>query len=55
MTRIAGLLTRIYGPSRGRTAFFNFTAFHDGIGARPLEGFVGPEDVAHPLQAVKTR
>lgn len=32
----------------GNTAFFNFTASHDGIGVRPLEGVL-PDEVLHGL------
>ena len=37
-----------------RTAFFNFTASHDGIGVRPLEGIVSQEAIEHLMQVVKT-
>ena len=36
-----------------RTAFLNFTASHDGIGVRPLEGIVAPHDIEHLIQVVK--
>lgn len=36
-----------------RTAFFNFTASHDGIGVRPLEGIVPPEDIEKLIEIVK--
>jgi len=29
-----------------QTTFFNFTASHDGIGVRPVEGILAPEEVA---------
>lgn len=29
-----------------QTSFFNFTASHDGIGVRPVEGILAPEEVA---------
>lgn len=32
-------------PISDQTTFFNFTASHDGIGVRPLEGIVSAEDV----------
>ena len=35
------------------TTFFNFTASHDGIGVRPLEGILPPEEVALLIEAVK--
>jgi len=36
-----------------RTAFFNFTASHDGIGVRPLEGIVPDEDITRLIAVVK--
>lgn len=42
-------------PAPEGCTFFNFTASHDGIGVRPLEGLV-PEERIHQLaQAVKKR
>ena len=38
-------------PDRGMT-FFNFTASHDGIGVRPLEGIVPPERIESLAQRV---
>jgi sucrose phosphorylase len=35
------------------TTYFNFLASHDGIGLRPLEGLVPPEDVASLVKACK--
>ncbi len=35
-----------------RTAFFNFTASHDGIGVRPLEGLVASRDIERLMQVV---
>lgn len=32
-------------PPSAQTAFFNFTASHDGIGVRPLEGIVPPSQI----------
>jgi len=37
------------------TTFFNFTASHDGIGVRPLEGLVSNERIEHLVEAVKQR
>ncbi len=34
--------------------FFNFTASHDGIGVRPLEGILPPEELAELIEIVKT-
>jgi len=35
------------------TAFFNFTASHDGIGARPLEGILSPTEIARLAERVQ--
>jgi glucosylglycerate phosphorylase len=32
-------------PSTSRTTFFNFTASHDGIGVRPVEGILEPDEL----------
>ncbi len=37
------------------TTYFNFTASHDGIGVRPLEGLVPPERLAQLVAATRTR
>lgn len=37
------------------TTFFNFTASHDGVGVRPLEGLVSPECFDQLVQAAKQR
>ena len=34
-------------------AFFNFTASHDGIGVRPLEGILPPEELEELVEIVK--
>ncbi|QDT36328.1 sugar phosphorylase [Stratiformator vulcanicus] len=39
----------------GSRTYFNFTASHDGIGVRPLEGLVPPERVQELADAVKAR
>jgi sucrose phosphorylase len=39
--------------SPGNT-FFNFTASHDGIGLRPLEGILPPQELAALVEVVKT-
>ena len=36
-----------------QTTFFNFTASHDGIGVRPLEGIVSTERIDHLVKAVR--
>lgn len=40
-------------PPSAQTTFFNFTASHDGIGVRPLEGIVPTERVARLVEIVK--
>lgn len=37
------------------TAFFNFTASHDGIGVRPLEGILPPEEIEFLCAEIKKR
>ncbi|CAL1125293.1 unnamed protein product [Cladocopium goreaui] len=37
------------------TTFFNFTASHDGVGVRPLEGLVPNERIDRLVEAVKQR
>ncbi len=37
------------------TTFFNFTASHDGVGVRPLEGLVSPERIDKLVDAVRQR
>ncbi len=44
----------LYVPSRHNT-FFNFTASHDGIGVRPLEGILSTEQIEHMIRIVKKR
>lgn len=36
-----------------RTTFFNFTASHDGIGVRPVEGILTPDELAHMIAHVE--
>jgi len=38
-----------------RTAFFNFTASHDGIGVRPVEGILSAEEIQGMIRAVEQR
>lgn len=42
-------------PAPAGCTFFNFTASHDGVGVRPLEGLVPPERVDRLAEAVKAR
>ncbi len=37
---------RGFDPPASTTTFFNFTASHDGIGVRPLEGILPPSEIA---------
>ena len=39
----------------GKTAFFNFTASHDGIGMRPLEGILSRAEIERLMQAAVER
>ena len=36
---------RTLAPPSAQTAFFNFTASHDGVGVRPLEGILPPSEI----------
>ncbi len=47
-------LLNLSPPPEGCT-FFNFTASHDGIGMRPLEGLVPSERIATLAEAVRAR
>jgi glycosidase len=38
-----------------RTAFFNFTASHDGIGIRPVEGILSAQETQRLIEAVEQR
>lgn len=42
-------------PARPGTTFFNFTASHDGIGVRPLEGLVSRQRLNQLVEAVRAR
>lgn len=46
--------TDLQPPPKG-CAFLNFTASHDGIGMRPLEGILSPEEVQRLADKVKLR
>ena len=43
------------GLDSERTSFFNFTASHDGIGVRPLEGILPVAEIESLVTAVKER
>jgi sucrose phosphorylase len=45
---------QLYVASRHNT-FFNFTASHDGIGVRPLEGILSTEEIERLIRTVKKR
>ena len=47
-------LSRLEAPRPG-TTWFNFTASHDGIGVRPLEGLVAQERLERLVQATRER
>jgi sucrose phosphorylase len=47
-------LSGLESPGEGRT-FFNFTASHDGIGVRPLEGLVSEERLESLVDGVRAR
>ena len=42
-------------PARPGTTYLNFTASHDGIGVRPLEGLLPGERIARLVDAVRQR
>src|SRR5271157_3643842 len=42
-------------PARPGTTYLNFTASHDGIGVRPLEGLLPVERIARLVDAVRQR
>ena len=42
-------------PAKPGTAYFNFTASHDGVGVRPLEGLVEPERFERLVESVRSR
>ncbi len=53
-TALRDWLANLAPPPPGCT-FFNFTASHDGVGVRPLEGLVSEERFAAMVYAVKRR
>jgi sucrose phosphorylase len=48
-TRLSAWAATIQNPSPTAT-YFNFTASHDGIGVRPVEGILPPEEVERLLE-----
>ena len=51
---LANWLSELAPPPPG-TTFFNFTASHDGVGVRPLEGLVAPQRFERLIEAVRKR
>lgn len=54
-TRALSRWARGLRPPSPSTAFFNFTASHDGIGVRPLEGIVPSGEILQLADWIKTR
>ncbi len=42
-------------PLPAGCTYLNFTASHDGIGVRPLEGLLPPEEIEHLLEAMRAK
>ncbi|MCH7987626.1 MAG: sugar phosphorylase [Planctomycetes bacterium] len=58
LSRDAGPMNEWLGslePAGAGMTFFNFTASHDGIGVRPLEGLVSQERLDRLIEAVRLR
>jgi glycosidase len=53
-TTLMEWLAQLEPPPSG-TTYLNFTASHDGIGVRPLEGLLPPERIASLVEAVRRR
>ncbi len=51
-TRLSAWADGLHLPSP-QTTFFNFLASHDGIGVRPVEGILSPEEVQALVERVK--
>jgi sucrose phosphorylase len=52
-TRVLSRWARGLHLESPHNTFFNFTASHDGIGVRPLEGILPPEELAALIEIVK--
>jgi sucrose phosphorylase len=52
-TRVLSRWARGLHLESPHNTFFNFTASHDGIGVRPLEGILPPEELADLIEIVK--
>ncbi len=50
--KLTAWAARLDPPSR-QTTFFNFLASHDGVGVRPVEGILSPEEVAALVERTK--
>ena len=40
-------------PAQMGCTYFNFTASHDGIGMRPAEGLLNPDDISQMIETIK--
>ncbi|MDW8300371.1 MAG: alpha-amylase family glycosyl hydrolase [Anaerolineae bacterium] len=54
VAKLCDWLNTLQTPS-ARTAFFNFTASHDGIGVRPVEGILSAEELQLLIDTVEQR
>lgn len=52
--KLCDWLNTLQTPSE-RTAFFNFTASHDGIGVRPVEGILSADELQLLIETVEQR
>lgn len=50
--KLAAWINTLETPSEA-TAFFNFTASHDGIGVRPVEGILTPDELTQMIRHVE--
>lgn len=53
-THLQKWINTLQTPS-DKTTFFNFTASHDGIGLRPVEGILSPHDIDQMAKHVESR
>ncbi|MBN8636416.1 MAG: DUF3459 domain-containing protein [Anaerolineae bacterium] len=52
VVKLADWINSLPAPTP-RTTFFNFTASHDGIGLRPVEGILAPDELAQMIAHVE--
>jgi len=52
--KLRGWINSLHTPT-DKTTFFNFTASHDGIGVRPVEGMLSPDEVNLLADVVMSR